>query len=855
MERVWRRALLAGVLLAGPLSWAQQLSQALPASSPPVENSAESLYLQLGSAGLDPRRVYHVRDAAIDRGAIHISLDDGSIAFTEDVRGRVTGACFEGDGEVLLQPPNRVERASMALFTGAAILEERFTTAYFRFNDATFADLQGSLNPADGGPEFVPRWNGTARNLAQADGLRLLLTFSKFLPTVRQKSSEEEAAKQRADDRMLHARLQGRKLGTFDLYYDSLANEQVWAGQPRIVDQAAYFDVWTSFAVRGSSKREQEISAVAGEEGKPGPVEIRRYKINAEVTPPKQLDADATLEMEVRQGGDRTLLFELSRFLQVKQVQADGHPIEFIHNPAMDGTQLARRGNDQLVVVFPRELRAGEKIRLRFQYGGQVLSDAGAGLLYVGARGTWYPNRGLAMADFDLGFRYPAGWTLVATGRRGEPAADWKQLEVPGQQVARWVSERPIPLAGFNLGKYTQVNAKAGSVAVETYATAGVEHGFPKPPPQQAVVPGMPSRPGVPQPMIDVTPPAPSPARNAQEVAERSAEAIDFYARRFGPYPYGKLSLTQMPGPLSQGWPGLIFLSSFSFLTPKEKTDLHLSNTDIVLGESVIAHETAHQWWGDLVSWSGYRDQWLMEALANYSSLMLLESKDPAKFRDVMAKYRDDLLQKNKEGQPLMDAGPVSLGTRLSSSHSPGGYEAISYGRGTWLVHMLRTMMRDGERKTDRRATAMGGAPTEEPFVRVLRKVREQYAGKAITTEELLRAFEQELPPSLWYENKKSLAWFYEQWINGTAVPRLELSSVKYNDKAGLTVVTGTLVQKSAPKDLVTSVPIFAVVQNRPVFLGRVFVEGAETPFRLSAPAGTRKLVVDPEQTVLARAR
>jgi len=149
----------------------------------------------------------------------------------------------------------------------------------------------------------------------------------------------------------------------------------------------------------------------------------------------------------------------------------------------------------------------------------------------------------------------------------------------------------------------------------------------------------------------------------------------------------------------------------------------------------------------------------------------------------------------------------------------------------------------------------MGGAPTEEPFVRVLRKVREQYAGKAITTEELLRAFEQELPPSLWYENKKSLAWFYEQWINGTAVPRLELSSVKYNDKAGLTVVTGTLVQKSAPKDLVTSVPIFAVVQNRSVFLGRVFVEGAETPFRLSAPAGTRKLVVDPEQTVLARAR
>ena len=40
---------------------------------------------------------------------------------------------------------------------------------------------------------------------------------------------------------------------------------------------------------------------------------------------------------------------------------------------------------------------------------------------------------------------------------------------------------------------------------------------------------------------------------------------------RFGPYPYSSLALTQMPGDVSQGWPSLIFLSSFSFLTPQEK--------------------------------------------------------------------------------------------------------------------------------------------------------------------------------------------------------------------------------------------------------------------------------------------
>ena len=42
--------------------------------------------------------------------AIHITLDDGTIAFTKDVLGRITGAFFEGDGEVLLAPPTDVER-------------------------------------------------------------------------------------------------------------------------------------------------------------------------------------------------------------------------------------------------------------------------------------------------------------------------------------------------------------------------------------------------------------------------------------------------------------------------------------------------------------------------------------------------------------------------------------------------------------------------------------------------------------------------------------------------------------------------------------------------------------------------
>jgi hypothetical protein len=166
---------------------------------------------------------------------------------------------------------------------------------------------------------------------------------------------------------------------------------------------------------------------------------------------------------------------------------------------------------------------------------------------------------------------------------------------------------------------------------------------------------------------------------------------------------------------------------------------------------------------------------------------------------------------------------------------------------------MLRNMMRDAERRSGSKPAAGGSPMPDEPFLRALRKLRDQYQGRSITTRELVHVFEEELPPSLWYEDRKSLDWFYQGWVNGTAIPRFDLQGVRYVDKAGSTTVTGTILQKSAPKDLVTSVPVYAMLAGKSMLLGRVFADGGETPFRLTAPAGTRKVVLDPNGTVLSR--
>jgi len=134
-----------------------------------------------------------------------------------------------------------------------------------------------------------------------------------------------------------------------------------------------------------------------------------------------------------------------------------------------------------------------------------------------------------------------------------------------------------------------------------------------------------------------------------------------------------------------------------------------------------------------------------------------------------------------------------------------------------------------------------------------LRKFRERYQGKVVTTQELFAVFEEELPPSLQFEGKKSLDWFYQGWVNGTSIPSFELHEVKYVNKADSTAVTGVILQKSESDSLVTSVPVYASVAGKTVLLGRVFADGPETQFHLTAPAGTHKVVLDPYQTVLAR--
>ena len=352
--------------------------------APVTSANAAELYRDILNPGLDSSQVHTVREVSIDREDFHISLSDGTIALIQAVNGHITGAIFEGQGEVLMIPPGRAERTSLALFTGSAVLEQQFSTAYFRFVDDKMVDqFRAGFRPADNPENFIARWAQPVRELARADALSILQALT---------NSGESAS------RFMHVRLGGSPLGVFDLYLNTNAQEQISVAQASAEHDTVYYNVWSSFPMRS-------LRGDNGMEPATAPrFELSDYHIEAEAEPPSDLTAEAEFTLTPRTPGQRTFILELSQQLKISDVRANEQKITFIQNQAISGSVLARRGDDLIAIAFPQALEKDKPVRLRFKYAGPVMFDAGGDLLYVGARGTWYPNAGPAFANYDLTF-------------------------------------------------------------------------------------------------------------------------------------------------------------------------------------------------------------------------------------------------------------------------------------------------------------------------------------------------------------------------------------------------------------------------------------------------------------------
>jgi len=799
--------LLAGFLLAFP-SAAQQPPE-------PLE-----LLKQLNSVPLDPAQVYVIRDAHITRGRMTLYLNRGFIAFMTPVMGEVTGAVFEGEAEVLMIPPDRAEKRNLAQFTKSPILEEKVDSAYLRFTDQTAQELLAASRPPDpDDPEqpgpFLQEWAAVAQAPEFEASVRILTDL--------------------LGDRnhpYFYARVKGENLGVFEILDDERLAEPFSIGSLRKAGSQTFADIWCSFPTHSSQA------------GPAGPVEVTAkplaYTMDVRIHPDHSLEGRAEIQLESRSARDRVISFGLSRWLAVTGVEDDrGRNMVVLGGQPPEGDPAGARAYDHLEVVLPHPYAAGERFRLVFKYHGNVIANVGNGVLYVGARGSWYPNIQIGLpCQYDMTFHYPRKLVLVATGARVEAKTSEDGME------SRWRSDGVFRVAGFNLGPYTSVERRAGKALVAVYATREAESSLEKRHDEERTPPMVV---GGPHPTVvdslhfEPIPLAPSALLG--NVADIASQAVQFYSGLFGPYPYARLAISQAPGSFGQGWPELVYLPTLSFLPKTERSEMGLSRKGgDPLGPVIIAHEIAHQWWGNLLGWQTYHDQWLSEGLASYAAaLFLAQGKDGNRqFRDLLHLYKDDLLAKTREGATVESGGPIWLGQRLSTSLDPEGYSNIVYKKACWVLHMLRGLMIDPQTGSDAR------------FLRMLRDFLAHYQGQSVSTEDFIHHAEKYMSPESDLEHNRKLDWFFNEWVYDTGIPAYTLKTEVRGPASGPYVVQGAITQNDVPGDFEMPVRLVALYgRDKRVTLGRVVVGESGAHFKFTAPQKPLRVIID-EENLLA---
>ena len=760
---------------------------------------------------LDSAECYRVHDVQINKDDIHLYFTDGYIIFGKPVNGIHTAAVFTdeveaGDAELLLLPPIRSERQSLTGYTGSPNLDEHISAAVLLFGDNTYDELIQQVRAntfnkrrPEMGAVMSEQWSSVVRNLSTSFEERLLLDLLSPIHHL---------------DGCFVVAVSGKRLGSFDVIYEPRAFEQIAVGQLTSRNGLSFFDVWTSFEAAPYRKGMRKF---------PGPeISLKDYRIDATLDPSLNLRVITKVKVSVASSGERVLPFDITSRMHVSSATIDGAAAEVLQSESLRSNLMQNDGGSLFLLVTAQPLQAGRDYEVEFHHEGEVVEDAGNQVYFVGSRGTWYPNSGMQFAKFDLSFRYPKDLDLVVPGDVVSDKAEGDS------RITRRVIDVPIRFAGFNLGVYERVRVEPKPYAIEVCANRAIEAALQTKPHGLITGPRVGRRPG----MISSPPePLSTPAARLEELAGEVASAFEFMASRFGPPPLRTLEVSPIPGGFGQGFPGLLYLSTRSYLQRQHQALVNLDpQVQSFFTDLLQAHETAHQWWGNVVTTDGYHDEWLMESLANYSALMYLEKHSGRGLMGAaLENYRNQLLAKNPNGQTMESAGPIVLGRRLESSHSPSAYINITYGKGSWIMHMLRALM------------------GEERFVSMLSELRRRYEWKTISTNEFRELAAGFLPPK---SPDAKLEGFFDQWVYGTGIPTLKLS-YSTQGRPPAVKLTGTVSQSDVDSEFSVQVPV-EIECGRAHQVKWIRTSSSAVPFAVTLPQMPTKVVLNTSNILAA---
>jgi aminopeptidase N len=472
-----------------------------------------------------------------------------------------------------------------------------------------------------------------------------------------------------------------------------------------------------------------------------------------------------------------------ARELEVKSVTDSlGGPLAFDH------------GETRLVVRFARALERGEHAAVTIEYKAAPR----AGLYWItpdrehpGRRAEvwsqnedrsarfWFPDvdEPLERAASDLWYTVPASMQALGNGRLVETLADPRR----GEKTWHWRLEFPHPsyLVTAAVGTFAKVDTTWRGIPVEYFVPPGTEE------------------------------------RVARSLG-RTPEMMEFFSRRLGvPYPYGRYAQVVVQDFTYGG------MENITATTMTERILLDRTAALERTMEGLVAHELAHQWFGDYITCREWAHAWLNEGFATYLS-------------DLWWEYsagRDEM------DRSLLDERASVFGNETERGRRPvmernwrfahDLFDAGIYQRGAWVLHMLRRRLGD------------------DAFFRGLQHYLESCGGKSVDTDAFRLAMEE--------ATGAGLDGFFDQWVAHAGVPELKVSW-EWLEARKLAHLT---VDQTQPSDSLT--PLFRFDLPVRFALGSgevrdvVAVDSRHHEAWVALPSRPRYVEVDDDLSVLCR--
>ncbi|MGB7844939.1 MAG: M1 family aminopeptidase [Candidatus Acidiferrum sp.] len=760
---------------------------------------------------MDPAKSAVTENVDIVRDRVRIKLVSGTIQFGQPVNGAVFAAVFHGQGRVQVEPPNPIEAQQLRLMTKQDKISAVFSDATFSFTDDLIAEVEKQVK----------------RRAAGAASDELYANRQKFREDLGQAAVPRLLQGVMAADRKRNAffladlKLDGKQWVQFQ--YDAQGPEEMTIGRWVSVGPIQIFDTWMSFPAGGRTSAEAWKDPQAKED-----FEIRRYDIDANVTSGAELSATTRLRLEPRVDGQGILIFGLDSNLRVDSVK-DGQGKGLAFNQARETKDRYQSYGDYLVVTLAEPLKMGSPQTLEFHYAGKrAIRKAGNGNYFCESSG-WYPERPnsfSARSDFEMTFHSPKNAILVATGEKISEAVEG------GTRISKWKSEIPLAVAGFAYGDYKVYNDKAEDVAVDIYANreadevmASVQRLF-----ESGVLMGA----------VGTL----SPANMAKTMGVEMSNTVRLFSAYFGPFPYKNLSVTSLPISYSygQGWPGLIYLWSASFLDSTQRHQIGLPD-GVQLTDFFRAHESSHQWWGHRVGWKSYHDQWLSEGFADFSGILYVQYRENMK--ESLNRWRKEkelLKTKDTRGHTVESLGPIWMGHRIASSETDGSsYQNLIYSKGAYVLNMLRYQLWDS-RNPD----------PEHLFKDMMQDYCKTFDNKAASTEDFKFMVEKHMTKGMDLDGNHKMDWFFNEYVYGTGIPQYTFHATLTPTADGKTTVAGELERTGVAETWKDVIPLYAHMGDKVVRLGTLSSMQSKEPLSFVVAGKVDKLSINYNEELLA---